>query len=233
MLVLRSYLFVGFIFAWSIIIGLTTFPALMKREWSLAVSKLWARGILGALNVLCGISDRIEGAANLPDGPAIIAAKHQSMWETLRLTTLLPRPSFVLKHELKRWPIFSWYCRANGFIFVDRQAGARSLRDMTNQARDRLAEGAQVVIFPEGTRSKPGERLPLQPGVAALARSLGVSTVPVSHNSGEYWLQPGPLKRPGCITLTIRTPIEDASNRKAYLKAVEHAIEATPEATAA
>ncbi|GGY45095.1 lysophospholipid acyltransferase family protein [Parvularcula lutaonensis] len=229
---LRSILFVLLMFLFAIVTGLVAWPALFKREWSLAVSKFWTRGTLWLLKVLCGIRDEVRGMEHLPTGPAIIAAKHQSMWETLKLTTILPRPCFVLKKELKGWPIFSWFAIANGFIFIDREAGAKSLRDMTNQAKERLAEGAQIVIFPEGTRSAPGERLPYQPGVAALAKALDVPTVPVSHNSGEYWLQPGPIKKPGTIIMTIHPPITDVSNRKQFLRAVEAAIEGEEETAA-
>ena len=225
MQIFRSYLFLLWMFSFSVAFGILALPCLLRREWSLAASSLWARGILGGLTVLCGIDDRIMGLENAPQGAAIIASKHQSMWETLRLQALLPRPSFVLKKELKQWPIFSWYCRANGFIFVDRDAGAKALRDMTTQAKDRLSEGAQIVIFPEGTRSRPGERLPYQPGVAALAKSLGIPTVPVSHDSGRYWVQPGALKTPGTITLTLHPAIPEASHRKTYLRALEGAIE--------
>lgn len=223
----RSYLFVAWLFLFTIVVGLIGLPFLLKREWSIAYSSFWARGLLGGLNVLCGIKDEVHGLEHLPKGGAIIAAKHQSMWETLRLQALLPRASFVLKEELKHWPIFSWYCRANGFIFVDREAGAKALRNMTIQAKERAAEGAQIVIFPEGTRSLPGERNPYQPGVAALAKALGVPTTPVSHNSGEHWVQPGPLKIPGTISMELHPPILDASNRKAYLRAVEQSIEET------
>ncbi|NNU16020.1 1-acyl-sn-glycerol-3-phosphate acyltransferase [Parvularcula sp. ZS-1/3] len=229
MQMIRSSLFVVFLFVFSFIVGALTFPALLKREWSIAVSKFWASGLLGALKVLCSVDDVVVGRENIPKGAALIAAKHQSMWETLKLTVLLPRPSFVLKKELKHWPIFSWYCRANGFIFIDRDAGAKTLRDMTAQSKARLLEGAQIVIFPEGTRSLPGQRLPYQPGVAALAKTLGVPTIPVSHNSGEHWVQPGPEKLPGTITIQIHPAIDDASNRRAYLKAVETAIEGPDE----
>jgi 1-acyl-sn-glycerol-3-phosphate acyltransferase len=221
----RSYLFLVFLFVFSLLIGVFAAPSLLKREWSLAVSRFWATTILGALRILCGVRDEVVGLEHLPEGPTLIAAKHQSMWETLKLTSILPRPSFVLKKELEHWPVFSWFCRANGFIFIDRSAGARAMRDMSNKAKAMLAEGAQVVIFPEGTRSLPGKRIPYQPGVAMLARTLQVPTVPVSHNSGEHWLQPGPKKAPGTITMTIHPAIEAVADRKAYLRAVEEAIE--------
>lgn len=227
---IRSTLFLAYLFVVSILFGVIALPALLRREWSIAFSKFWARAVLAGLSVICGIRDRIEGLENLPEGPALIAAKHQSMWETLRLTTLLERPSFILKKELKHWPIFSWYCRANGFIFIDRDAGARSLRDMVNQAKERLGEGAQVVIFPEGTRSRPGERLPFQPGVAALARGLGVPTIPVTHDSGDCWRQPGIRKCSGTITMRFFPPLAAEADRKGFIRKLEETIDGPAEA---
>ncbi|MEM7739170.1 MAG: lysophospholipid acyltransferase family protein [Pseudomonadota bacterium] len=222
---LRSILFLASMMISALIIGVIALPALLRRDWSLAISKLWCRTCLLSLRVLCGIDDRITGADYLPKDAAIIAAKHQSMWETLRLTTLLPRPSFVLKKELKHWPIFSWFARRNGFIFIDRAAGASALRDMTIAAKERAAEGAQIIIFPEGTRVKPGEKAPYQPGVAALAKALGVPTVPVTHDSGRYWLQPGPEKKAGTVDMTIMPALPAPKDRKAYLAQLEAAID--------
>ncbi|MEE4212350.1 MAG: lysophospholipid acyltransferase family protein [Parvularcula sp.] len=225
---LRSFLFLSTMFVAAIFFGIFGAPALLKREWSLAVSKMWARISLGALKLFCGIDDRIEGEDNLPPGAAIIAAKHQSMWETLRLTVLLPRPSFVLKKELERWPVFSWFCRANGFIFVDRKGGATALRDMIAKARVETARGSQIVIFPEGTRVPPGERVPLQPGIAALSRALSLPVVPVTHDSGAHWVQPGPIKVPGTITMRIFPPLGEGLDRKRIMSALEHALSETP-----
>jgi 1-acyl-sn-glycerol-3-phosphate acyltransferase len=228
----RSFFFLTTMFLGALLLGLFGWPALFKREWSIAVSKLWARTSLGALKLFCGIDDRVIGGENVPSGAAVIAAKHQSMWETLRLTVLLPQPAFVLKKELSRWPVFSWFCRANGFIFVDRQAGASALRDMTAQARIQSAHGSQIVIFPEGTRVPPGERVPLQPGIAALARALEIPVVPIAHDSGSFWVQPGPRKRPGTITMTVHPPIEDTSNRRRLMAALEEALQGPKEVEA-
>lgn len=222
---LRSIIFLTYLFLAALVIGIVAFPALLKREWSLAVSKVWAGSSLFVLRTVCGVRDEVEGAENIPEGAAIIAAKHQSMWETLKLTVLLPRPSFVLKKELSHWPIFSWFCKANGFIFIDRDAGASSLRDMTNQARAMASEGAQIIIFPEGTRAKPGEDVPFQPGVAALAKALKVPTVPVGHNSGEHWVNPGPMKNPGTIHLKFHPAIHEVGKRDRYLADLKTVID--------
>ncbi|MEM0930323.1 MAG: lysophospholipid acyltransferase family protein [Pseudomonadota bacterium] len=225
---LRSILFLVSMMLSALIIGIVTLPALLRRDWSLAISKLWCRTCLFSLKVLCGIDDRVHGTEHLPSGAAIIASRHQSMWETLRLTTLLPRPSFVLKKELKHWPIFSWFARRNGFIFIDRDAGASALRDMTNAAKRMASEGAQIIIFPEGTRVRPGEDAAFQPGVAALAKALQVPTVPVSHDSGRYWIQPGPDKKPGTVEMTVLPAIPAPHDRKAYLSDLQAAIDGSP-----
>ena len=228
---LRSIIFLTYLFLAALVLGILALPALLKREWSLAISKAWAGSSLFVLRIVCGVRDEVEGPENIPQDAAIIAAKHQSMWETLKLTVLLPRPSFVLKKELANWPVFSWFCRANGFIFIDRDAGARSIRDMTKQAKAMASEGAQIVIFPEGTRAKPGEDLPYQPGVAALAKALKIPTVPVGHNSGEHWVNPGPEKIPGTIHLKFHPPIPEVGNRDSYLSALKTAIDGVPETT--
>ena len=230
---LRSLLFLASMMLSAIIIGLLALPALLKREWSIGISKIWAQTCLGALHLFCGIKDQVEGGEHIPQGAALIACKHQSMWETLKLTVLLPRPCFVLKKELKHWPFFSWFARRDGFIFIDREAGASALREMTEQAKARAAEGAQIIIFPEGTRVKPGEGVPFQPGVAALAKALGIPTIPVTHDSGAFWIQPGPEKRAGTVTMTFMPAIQAPKDRKAYLRHLKETIDGpVPEGTA-
>ncbi|MEO1657351.1 MAG: lysophospholipid acyltransferase family protein [Pseudomonadota bacterium] len=225
---LRSILFVASMMLSALIIGIVALPALLRRDWSLAISKFWCRTCLVSLKMLCGIDDQVHGSEHLPQGAAIIAAKHQSMWETLRLTTLLPQPSFVLKKELKHWPIFSWFARRNGFIFIDREAGASALRDMTNAAKAMAAEGAQIIIFPEGTRVQPDHDAEFQPGVAALAKALKVPTVPITHDSGKYWIQPGPEKRPGTVEMTVLPALPAPRDRKTYLADLQAAINGAP-----
>ena len=225
MLFFRSALFATYLLVSALVVGVFCLPALLNRDATIAVGKAWSANVLAALRVICGLDHRLVGAENLPRGPGLLAVKHQSMWETLALTSLLERPCFVLKKELGRVPIFGWYCRAAGFVFVDRADGARALRSMTAGAKRAAAEGAQVVIFPEGTRAAVGEARPYHPGVAALARAMAVPVVPVAHDSGRFWTHPGILRRPGTITLEVLAPIPAGTPRKPLMAALTDAIE--------
>lgn len=222
---IRSYVFALWMWGSAAVLGLLGLPALLHRPAAMAVSKLWARGVLGGLKLICGLGYTVRGRENLPEGAAVVAVKHQSMWETVALTVVLPEPCFVLKKELGTIPVFGWYCRANGFIFVDRLAGAKALRAMTAGAKAAADRGAQVVIFPEGTRVPLGRSLPYQPGVAALAKTIGAPIVPVAHNSAVYWRHPGLERRQGSIEIEIMAPLTPGLSRPALMAALEDAIE--------
>ncbi|MBD0426132.1 1-acyl-sn-glycerol-3-phosphate acyltransferase [Aquisalinus flavus] len=209
----------------ALVTGLVCLPSVLRRDWALAVCKVWGRLALGMLKVVCGTDYRIEGRGNMPDGPALLAVKHQSMWETIALAVLLPNPCFVLKKELIAIPVFGWWCRAAGFIAVDRAAGANAMRQMLDAARERLDEGCQILIFPEGTRIAPGETGTYHPGVAGLYKALGTPCVPVAHNSGLFFRYPGIRREPGTITLTFLPPIEPGMKRSQFLAEVKSAIE--------
>lgn len=205
-------------------------PSLLNRIWALRVAQWWGGFALWQLKVICGLGFTVKGRDNLPTGPALLAAKHQSMWETIALARLLPKPCFVLKKELLNIPFFGWWCRAAGFIAIDRAAGAGAMRDMIDKAKARLDEGYQLVIFPEGTRTAPGSEARYHPGVAGLYRTLDVPCVPVAHNSGCYFHHPGIRREPGAITVSFLEPIEPGLKRPAFMETLRERIE--PEARA-
>lgn len=227
---LRSLLFNIWLPVTAILTGIVCFPTLLKQEWAHRVLKLYAAQALFMFRLLCGNRYRIKGRENLPEGAALVAAKHQSMWETLALALVLPMPIFVLKKELLDIPFFGWWCRAAGMIGIDRSAGASAMRVMLEKASREAALGRQIVIFPEGTRLKPGESGPYHPGVAGLYRGLGLPCVPVAHNSGQFWVSPGFNKYAGEITLSFLPPIPAGESRKAFMSHLQQVIET--EATA-
>lgn len=209
----------------ALVTGLICLPSLLRRDWAMAVCKWWGALALGLLKVVCGTDYRIEGRDHMPDGPALLAVKHQSMWETIALAVLLPNPCFVLKKELIGIPVFGWWCRAAGFIAVDRDAGANAMRQMLEAARARLDDGCQILIFPEGTRVPPGETGTYHPGVAGLYKALGTRCVPVAHNSGLFYRYPGMRREPGTITLSFLPPLEPGMKRPQFLAEIKSTIE--------
>ena len=146
-----------------------------------------------------------------------------SMWDTLALYLALDAPAIVLKRELLRIPFYGWFLWKATAIAIDRAAGAGALRKMAAAARDVLAEGRPILIFPEGTRKKPGAAPDYKPGVAGLYTMLDVACVPVALNSGVYWT--GFIKQPGTIVLEFLEPIAPGLKRDAFMALLESRIE--------
>jgi 1-acyl-sn-glycerol-3-phosphate acyltransferase len=207
--VLRSTLFALFQLAITppyAVVALLTFPCAPLTRYR--VISAWARMMVAAVEVLCGIRYRVIGAEHLPPPPYIVLAKHQSAWETLAFQVVFPPQVWVIKRELLWIPFFGWGLAMLAPIAIDRGAGPRALRQMLDQGRDRLARGFCIVIFPEGTRVAPGTRREYQPGGAWLATKTATPVVPVAHNSGEMWRRNAFLKYPGTITVSVGPPIE-------------------------
>ena len=227
---LRSFLFnVGW-YAGSAVIALAGVPILlMPRRAVVAWARFWIVFVLWWLRVTCRLTHRVIGLENLPKGPAIIAAKHQSSWETLSFTLLFDDIAIVLKRELLFIPIVGWAMARAGNIAVSRGEGASALRGLVRQARTALAEHRTIVIFPEGTRVTPGDEKPYQVGTAALYRQLGVPVVPIALNSGVFWGRRKFVKRPGVITLEILPPIPPGLGREAFMATLRERIETATE----
>jgi 1-acyl-sn-glycerol-3-phosphate acyltransferase len=179
----------------------------------------WARFNLSALAVLCGVRVRREGWENLPPC-AVLAAQHQSELDILILLAHLPAPTFVLKQELLKMPLFGACLRPAGMIPVDRAGAAPALRGMVTAARGALAAGRSIVIFPQGTRVAPGVRGVLQPGVAALAAITGAGVVPVTVDSGRCWGAKGLVITPGQVTMRVLPALAPGLGRAALLEAL-------------
>lgn len=198
-------------------------PALFGQRALMAYAHAWARFHRWATRAILGITIRVEGAPLAE--PALYAAKHQAMFETIELALLLHGPAVVLKRELARIPLWGWAARRYGSIVVDREASATALRGMMREAEAARASGRSVVIFPEGTRVKPGEQPPVKPGFAGLYRALALPAVPVAVDSGRVWPKRGP-KRAGVVTFRFGEAIPPGLPRREVEARVHAAINA-------
>lgn len=226
MALLRSILFAIVFYPVSVVAVLLAVPGglIAGRRGVRAMANWWARYHRWCTRHLLGIRTRIEGA--FPSGPALVAAKHQSMYETLELVVILDNPGIVMKRELAEIPVWGRLAEEYGLIPVDRKGGASALRRMLRAAEKAIGEGRPIVIFPEGTRVAPGEHPPLQPGFAGLYRALGLPVVPVALDSGRVWPRGRFVKRPGVVTMRVGTPIPPGLPRKEAEAAVHAAINA-------
>ncbi len=222
----RCALFNLAFFAWTALITLTLWPTILVSRGAMRWSaRLWARGVMALLARLVGLRHQVRGSGHLPAGPVVLAAKHQSAWDTVIFYLLFDGPVYVLKKELLAIPIAGWYLRRVGMVAVDRRGGASALKAMIAGVEAALADGRAVVIFPEGTRTAPGERRPYHPGVAALYTRLAAPVVPVALNSGLFWPRRAFLKRPGRIALEFLPPMPPGLDRRAFTAELERRIE--------
>ena len=192
------------------LIALLTFP--LPRMVRYRVISGWSMLVVWLARAIVGIHWRIEGREHLPSRPAVILAKHQSAWETMAFQLFFPPQVHVLKRELLWIPFFGWGLALMSPIAIDRSRGVKALRAIARRGRERLEQGFWVVVFPEGTRVRPGERRPYQLGGAWLAAAAGAPVVPVAHNAGLVWPRNAFLKRSGTVIVRIG-PAIDAAGR--------------------
>jgi 1-acyl-sn-glycerol-3-phosphate acyltransferase len=207
------------------IVALLTFPFPPLTRYRIVTG--WSRLMVRAAEAICGIRYRVLGAENIPAEPCIILANHQSAWETLAFQVIFPPQVWLVKRELLWIPFFGWGLAMLSPIAIDRGQGARALKRMLEQGRDRLARGFSVVIFPEGTRIAPGSRGTYHAGGAWLAVHTGAPVLPVAHNAGRLWSRNALVKYPGLVTISVGAPIVPRGEKPPELmRRVEAWIEA-------
>jgi 1-acyl-sn-glycerol-3-phosphate acyltransferase len=227
----RSLLFVGLFYLWTVAVGLLALALLLApRRWLVRVIRAWARGVIVLLRVCCDIKVELRGARHVPAGRALVAAKHQCMFDVFAQFAWLADPCFTMKRELAWIPFFGAFAAKLGTLILNREGKAPTLRKMLKEARQRLSEERQLVIFPEGHRGEPGKAGDYRPGVAGLYRDLDIAVCPVATNSGVHWPAHGVVRRKGIIVFEYLEPIPPGLERKAFMRLLEDRIEAASNA---
>jgi 1-acyl-sn-glycerol-3-phosphate acyltransferase len=232
-ILVRSIVFAIAFYLWTLIAAILFLPALAgRRRWAQASLKAWGAVVTWLLRVICGVRVEVRGREHAPAGAALVASKHQCMFDIFGTFSLVPDASYVLRQELMRIPIFSWWAWKCGMIVIDREGGAKTLRKLLADSRQRLEEAPdrQIFIFPEGTRGTPGARGDYQPGVAFLYRELDLPCVPIALNSGVHWPAHGIIRRPGTIVFEFLEPILPGLKRATFMRELEERLEAASNA---
>ncbi|MEO7774331.1 MAG: lysophospholipid acyltransferase family protein [Steroidobacteraceae bacterium] len=206
---LGSLVFTGFFLIWTFCYAIffVIIAWLMPYRARFALAYGWGYSLLTVLRWTCRLDYVVEGRENIPPGSHVALMKHSSAWETFAQTVILPPQAWVLKRELLWIPVVGWGIRLLRAIAINRSAGGTAVKQMIDQGRQRLADGVWIVVFPEGTRMKPGETRRYGVGGAAIASDTGALIVPVAHNSGYFWPRRGLLKRRGTVRVVIGPPI--------------------------
>ncbi len=207
--------------------GILCTPALLFGvRASMAPIRWWAGAVLFGARMIVGIRVEFRGLEHRPAGAALIAGKHMSMLDTIAPFVVLDMPCYVLKKELMYLPALGWYAWRTRMVPIQREDAAKALRQMAKDCAQRLTEGRQILIFPEGTRSDPGDDPDYKPGVAALYRDLGQPCHLLATNSGKYWPGHGIDRHPGTVIYEFLPPIPAGLKRGELMTELKARLEA-------
>jgi 1-acyl-sn-glycerol-3-phosphate acyltransferase len=195
------------------------------RSWAMAALAIHGRFELWLLKSIVGTRLEVRGKQKLPGGACLVAAKHQSAWETFALIPLFRDPALLMKRELFWIPFHGWFSHKFEMIPVDRDKGPSALRRMLREAKKRVADGREIIIFPEGTRRAPGAPPDYKTGVVLLYEALGVPCVPVALNSGVFWPRRTLTRKPGTIVVEFLDPIPPGLPKAEFMSRLAEAIE--------
>jgi 1-acyl-sn-glycerol-3-phosphate acyltransferase len=202
---------------------LLSFPFSYSVRYAIASS--WAKLVIKGLKTICKLDFKVTGAENIK-GNGIIFCKHQSAWETFALQVMFPQQCWVLKKELLWIPLFGWALALTQPIAINRSKKSQSFKQIIEQGTERLTSGRWVVIFPEGTRTAPGEKKKYMIGGALLAEKSGYPVIPVAHNAGEFWKRNAFIKYPGTIQVRIGEMVDSKTlSARELNKTMENWIE--------
>lgn len=227
----RAVVYYLYIALATIVLGLWGLPlALRGTEAASRVASVWLGQMLGAARVILGL--RVEVRGTPPTGDCIIASKHQSFLDILALAHACPRRAFVMKREVLRVPIMGWFARKVGSVPIDRGRGKEALKQIiaeVQQAQARPEGLGQLIIYPEGTRTKPGQRLPYKHGAGTIQRATGLTIYPVAVNCGIFWPRRGIPIRGGVAVIEFLEPLPAGERSSLVMEVLENRIEPASE----
>ena len=225
-MIVRTLFFYIFLTLWTIFMGVFCIPLLIiPNNYLKKPTLIWIKGIFIFLEYICKITHEIQGKENIPSYSVLVASKHQSAFETFALFFYLPDSIFIHKKQLFFIPIFGQYLKKIDMISIDRKTGPSAMRHMLKKSKKKINSGSSIIIFPEGTRKKPGEKPDYKSGFVGLYKELNVKILPVALNSGNFWPKDNFIKKPGHIIIKILPLIESNLDRKKILSEVEFKIE--------
>ena len=204
---IRNFLFSLFFFSGIVFISLIFLPSiLLPSKIVLFGGKIMGFWTSLCLKIFLSTKIIIKGKENIINGKKFfIAASHQSMFETFFLQTIFNSPVFILKKELLMIPIFGWYLKKIGSISIKRnKISKENLGFFDDISKQVNSSERPLIIFPQGTRIKNNERVPLKRGVSRIYEKANVPCVPVKLNTGDVWPRDSFFRFPGEICIEFK-----------------------------
>ncbi|MEQ1707684.1 MAG: lysophospholipid acyltransferase family protein [Terricaulis sp.] len=230
MIWLRSFIFLLWFYGAMVVFGIGFAPAVLINDRYIWICmRWWGKAAIWGLRWICGVRVVIEGREHLPTGAALFASKHQATLDTVLPAQFIPEPVFPVKYELINAPIFGFYMK-RGMIPLKRETHAAALKTLVRAAREAIAKGRQIMIYPEGTRQELDAPPDYKPGIAAMYRDLNLPVTPIALNTGLCWPPSGMLRKPGTVTLKILPAIPAGLSREEFMRELEARIEGESQA---
>ncbi|MBU2957013.1 1-acyl-sn-glycerol-3-phosphate acyltransferase [Paracoccus sp. 1_MG-2023] len=195
------------------------------RRGANRVADRWIAHLVWAARLHLNLRCEVRGTP--PTHDVVVAAKHQCFWDILMIAHAVPRRAFIMKREVMRVPVVGWFAWKVGCIPIDRRKGKDAMSAISTQINQRIAGDGlgQLIIYPEGTRTLPGERRPYKHGVATIRASSGLPVIPVAVNTGLFWPRSGWGIRPGTAIIEFLPAIDPDLPRGGFLPRLEAEIE--------
>jgi len=224
---LRSLLFNIFLYTGIILVFLIALPTLfLPPIFTLMFGKFLGHYVIFIVRFFLNTKVEIKGLENIPKNERyFVASAHQSMFETFALQAVLDYPVFILKKELLKIPLFGLYLKKIKSIEIVRDTTTKDNLNFFEKIASIIENNKRpLLIFPQGTRLKPQERLPFKKGVGRIYEALNIACLPIALNSGQVWPKKGMIKYPGKITISILNQIKPGLNRDEFIRELEEKI---------
>ncbi|MEM6940357.1 MAG: lysophospholipid acyltransferase family protein [Pseudomonadota bacterium] len=208
------------------IFGLAFAPwAMFSKTGAYMACKSYAAWCMWTARWLIGLRCEVRG--EVPQGEVLVAAKHQSFLDIMMIFHALPRAKFIMKKEILWTPVIGQYTKRMQMISVDRGKRGQAIEKMMKDVKAGLIEPGQIVIYPQGTRVKPGGSVPYKVGTAVLYSQLDQPCVPVATNAGYFWPRRGLYRRPGTAVVRFLDPIAPGQKKEDFMNELETVVEET------
>ena len=224
---IRSVLFTILFYLTLILVFVLAIPTLiLPNKAALICGKMLAYIIIFLLRFILGVKVTFSGIENLRKNERFfVASAHQSLLETFILQAPLQYPIFILKRELLKIPLFGWYLKKIGSIDIIRDTTTKDNLNFFDKIKNNIESSKRpLLIFPQGTRIKFGERLPFKKGAGRIYEALNLPCIPVALNTGKVWPKNSFMKFSGDIHISFLDPIMPGKDNDEFTKEIENKI---------
>lgn len=205
---IRSFLFhLFFLVVSSLVLVICGSFSFFRPSLAMSGFRFWTKMIVWGLRFFVNMTIEIRGLHHMPLGAALVASKHQSILETVMIFAICKNPAIILKKELTYIPFGAQMIHYGGHIAIDRRKGTNSREKIKQAATEKIKQGRQIFIYPEGTRSGVHSAPTYKRGIYLLYDHLKIPCIPVAVNTGMFWPKNAFLLKSGNVVIEILPPI--------------------------